>query len=65
MTNEHLKFEGSVLPTILSALFNAVLLSGHIAAPFRHGLIIPIPKGHNKDLSCSLSIKGGENIFRK
>ena len=41
---------GSVLLTILTALFNALC---YIPAPFRHmhGLIIPIPKGHNKDLS--------------
>ena len=26
-------------------------MSGHIPLSFRHGLIIPIPKGHNKDMT--------------
>ena len=47
-----------MLPTILTALFNAVLLSGHIPAPFRHGLNIPVPKGHNKDLSKPSNYRG-------
>ena len=47
-----------MLPTILTALFIAVLLPGHIPAPFRHGLIIPIPKGHNKDLSKPTNYRG-------
>ena len=47
-----------MLPTILTALFNAVLLSGHIPAPFRHGLNIPVPKGHNKDLSKPTNYRG-------
>ena len=33
ITNEHLKFGGSVLPAILSSLFNAIVISGHIPAP--------------------------------
>lgn len=48
------KFGGSVL---LSSLFNAILLYGHISAPFKHGLIILIPKGHNKHLSLPLTIE--------
>ena len=48
LTNEHLKFGSSLLPVILSTLFNAILLSGHIPAPFKHGFIVP--KGHNKDM---------------
>lgn len=32
-----------------SCFINAILLSGHI--PFKHGFIILIPKGHNKDLT--------------
>ena len=51
LTNKHLKFGSSLLPVILSTLFNAILLSGHIPAPFKHGFIIPIPKGHSKDMS--------------
>ena len=58
ITNEHLKFGGSVLPAILSSLFNAILISGHIPAPFKLGLIIPIPKSHNKDLSIPSNYRG-------
>ena len=58
ITNEHLKFGGSVLPAILSSLFNAILISGHIPAPFKLGLIIPIPKSHNKDLSIPTTYRG-------
>ena len=58
ITNEHLKFGGSGLPMVLSALFNATFLSGHIPASFRHGLIIPIPKGNNKDLSIPTNYRG-------
>ena len=58
ITNEHLKFGGSELPTVFSALFNAILLSGHIPVSFRHGLIIPIPKGNNKDLSIPTNYRG-------
>ena len=68
VTNEHLKFGGSVF---LTALFNAVFLSGHIPAPFRHSLIFPIPKGHNKDLSKLTNYRGitllsvfGKNLKR-
>ena len=49
ITNEHLKFGSSKLSSILIALFNAVLVSGHVPLSFRRGLIIPIPRGHNKN----------------
>ena len=58
VTNEHLKFGGSILPPILSSLFNAILISGHIPTPFKLGLIIPIPKGHDKDLSIPTNYRG-------
>ena len=51
-----MKFGGSGLRRVLCALFNSILLSGHIPASFRHGLIIPIPKGNNKDLSIPTEI---------
>ena len=68
LTNEYLKFGSSLLPVILSTLFNAILLSGHIPAPFKHGLYLSIPKGHNKDMSVPsnyslLSVIG--NVFEK
>ena len=34
----------------LTRLFNAIVLSGHIPPVFRQGHVIPIPKGHTKDL---------------
>ena len=43
---------------VLSALFNVILLSGHIPASFRHGLIIHLPKGNNKDLSIPTNYRG-------
>ena len=33
------------------ALFNAVMEATYIPSSFPHGLVVPIPKGHNKDLS--------------
>ena len=47
-----------MLPAILSSLFNAILISGHIRAPFKLGLIIPIPKGHNKDSCIPTNYRG-------
>ena len=37
ITNQHLKFGGSMLPTILSSIFNAILIFDHIPAPFKLG----------------------------
>ena len=58
ITNEHLKFGGSMLPAVLTSLFNAILLSGYIPAVFRHGLIVPIPKGHNQVRSDPFNYRG-------
>ena len=58
LTNEHLKFSGPLLLDILATLFNAILTSGHIPPIFKHGLIIPIPKGHNTDLSNPSNFRG-------
>ena len=49
LVNEHLLHAGPILPSILAIIFNSILLSGHVPSAFRHGLIIPIPKGPNKD----------------
>ena len=58
ITNEHLKFGSSKLSSILTVLFNAILTSGHVPLSFRHGLIIPIPKGHNKDMTNPSNYRG-------
>ena len=55
LSNEHLKFGSTA---ILTRLFNAILLSSHIPATFRHGYIIPIPKGRNKDLTNPSNYRG-------
>ena len=48
---EHLLYGGKQLVKHLTLLFNAIVASGHIPPFFTHGLVIPIPKEHNKDLS--------------
>ena len=58
LSNEHLKFGGPLVPAILSHIFNAILASGHIPAPFQHGLIVPIPKDSNKDLTDPSNYRG-------
>ena len=44
--------------SILSFLFNAILISGCIPAPFKLGFIIRIPNGFNKDLSIPTNYRG-------
>ena len=58
LVNEHLLYAGPILPSILATIFNSILLSGHVPSAFRHGLIIPIPKGPNKDLSVPSNYRG-------
>ena len=55
---EHLRFGGEQLVKVLTLLFNSVVLAGHILSSFRHGLVIPIPKGHNKDLTNPSNYRG-------
>lgn len=55
---EHLRYGGSVLCAILTLIFNAIILSGHIPSAFCNGLVTPIPKGHNKDLSQPNNYRG-------
>ena len=40
ITNEHSKFGSSKLPSILTVLFNSILMSGHVPLSFRHGLML-------------------------
>ena len=41
-----------------TCLFNASVLSGHIPPVFQQGHVIPIPKGHTKDLSNPSNYRG-------
>ena len=47
LCNKHLKFAPPVTASILTTIFNSILLSGHVPTSFEHGLIVPIPKGRN------------------
>ena len=38
--------------------FNAILATGHIPASFLHGHVIPIPKGHDRDLRDPSNYRG-------
>ena len=58
LVNEHLIYAGTILPDILAAIFNPIINSGYTPKSFRHGLIIPLPKGHNKDLSNPSNFRG-------
>ena len=51
-------YGGAVLPSILTYIFNAILLSGYIPEIFKHGYIIPIPKGHCKSLNNPSNYRG-------
>ena len=55
---EHLRYGGETLITTLVTLFNTIVSSGHIPAAFRCGLVIPIPKGHSKDLANPSNCRG-------
>ena len=55
---EHLVFGGRLLVQHLTRLFNAIVLSGHIPPVFQQGHVIPIPKGHTKDLSNPSNYRG-------
>ena len=57
VTNEHLKFGGSVLPTILTALFNAVLRSGHIMHPLGMVSLYLFPRVTTKIFQSPLIIE--------
>ena len=44
--------------SVLTLLFNAIILSSHIPHAFRNGLVIPIPKSSTKDLSDPANYRG-------
>ena len=56
--NEHLKFAPPVIASILTTIFNSILLSGHVPTSFQHGLIVPIPKGRNIDTTNPSNFRG-------
>ena len=58
-------YAGPILPDILAVIFNFILQSGHIPSAFRHGLIIPISKGHNIDLFNPSNYGGHHTIISK
>ena len=55
---EHLVYGGQSLIAYLTVLYNAIMATCHIPFPFLHGLVIPIPKGFNKDLTLPNSYRG-------
>ena len=55
---EHLRFGGETLILLLTLVVNAIRLSGHIPQSLYQGLVIPIPKGLNKDLSNPSNYRG-------
>ena len=54
----HITSHNPCLQICCSSLFNAILICGHIPAPSKLGLIIPIPKSHTKDLSITINYRG-------
>lgn len=55
---EHLIYGGDSLVVHLMVLFNAMISAAHIPEAFQLGLVIPIPKGHNKHLSVPNNYRG-------
>ena len=55
---EHLIYSCELLLDHLTLLFNAIMEATYIPSSFLHGLAIPIPKGHNKDLSLPNNYQG-------
>ena len=58
LTNEHLQFSPPAIASILTNIFNSILLSGHVPTSFQHGLIVPIPKGRNIDTTNPSQFRG-------
>ena len=55
---EHLVYGGGSLVELLTVLFNGILAASYVPSAFRCGKVIPIPKGHNKDLSNPSNFRG-------
>ena len=55
---EHLIYGGERLLEYLTLLFKAIMEATYIPSSFLHGLVVPIPKGYNKDLSLPNNYRG-------
>ena len=55
---EHLLYACPLLMDHLCILFNAILATCHVPSSFLVGYVIPIPKGHDKDLSIPSNHRG-------
>ena len=51
-------YAGPLLLVHLCSIFNAILATCHVPPSFLEGYVIPIPKGHNKDLSNPSNPRG-------
>ncbi|CAG2234155.1 unnamed protein product [Mytilus edulis] len=49
ITNEHILYGGDQVIKYLCKLFNMILKTEYLPVSFRHGIIIPLYKGSNKD----------------
>ena len=58
MEPEHLIYGGETLRVHLTAVFNAMVVERYVPEVFKLGMVIPIPKGHNKDLSIPGNYRG-------
>ena len=58
ITGENLKYGGPVLHTCLSILFNSITTHKVIPDQLKRAVIIPIPKGKNKDLTNKDNYRG-------
>ncbi|VDI82238.1 Hypothetical predicted protein [Mytilus galloprovincialis] len=52
LQNEHVRYSGSKLQTVILRIFNAVIRFGRIPLCWKHGLLIPLYKGNGK---CKLA----------
>lgn len=55
---EHGKHGGPTLHNILTVLFNAITITEHVSTHFKKGVVIPIPKGVDKDLQQHDNYRG-------
>ena len=59
LSNEHLIFSHPLIANIIEILFNSILISGHIPSIiFHQGIIVPVPKRRNSDLSNPSNFRG-------
>lgn len=49
ISNERIIYGGETLMKHISVLYNLILKQEYLPMPFRHGIIIPLYKGNNKD----------------